>query len=250
MNDDQLLRYNRHIMLPQIDVVGQQKLLDAHIAIIGMGGLGSPAATYLCTAGIGRLTLVDHDAVEISNLQRQIVHRESQLGINKTHSAKHALLELNSEISIECIDHRLDEAALSQLASEADLVIDATDNFATRYLINKVCCDSGTPLVTGAAIRFEGQLTVFDFRDTDSACYACLYGSDTQEEEQNCSENGILAPVVGIIGCMLATEAIKLICGAGTPLINRLTMLDALEMQWREMRYQRDPNCKVCGNNK
>lgn len=247
MNDEQLLRYNRHIMLPQIDITGQQSLLDAHVAIIGMGGLGSPVATYLTSAGVGKLTLVDHDAVEISNLQRQIIHHEDQLGVNKTLSAKQSLQSLNSEISIQCIDHKLDEISLTRLAEEASLVIDATDNFETRYLINTICCNTKTPLISGAAIRFEGQLSVFDFRHEQSACYACLYGDDSTEDAQNCSDNGILAPVVGIIGCALATEAIKLICGIGRALTNRLLMLDALNMQWREMRYNRDPKCKVCG---
>jgi adenylyltransferase/sulfurtransferase len=246
MNDEQLLRYNRHIMLPQIDIDGQQRLLDAHVAIIGLGGLGSPAALYLAAAGVGALTLVDFDAVELSNLQRQIAHRESQAGTNKTVSARHNMLELNPGISIHCIEHELDLAALETLAKEVTLMIDATDNFATRYLINRACFNTGTPLVSGAAIQFSGQLSVFDFRDAQSPCYACLYGEDATEAEQTCSENGILAPVVGIIGCMMATETIKLICDIGELLSHRLMILDALNMQWREMRYHKDPQCRVC----
>ncbi len=246
MNDQQLLRYNRHIMLPQIDVGGQQKLLDAHVAIIGLGGLGSPAAQYLAASGIGRLTLVDFDAVDISNLQRQIVHTEDQIGVNKARSARAQLQRLNTDIQIDCIEQALSPDALAALCAQCTLVLDATDNFASRYAINRACVQSATPLVSGAAIRFEGQITVFDFRDAQSPCYACLYGDNASEAEQRCSENGILAPVVGIIGCHMALEAIKLICRAGEVLTQRLLLLDALSMQWREMRYRRDDNCAVC----
>ncbi len=246
MNDQQLLRYNRHIMLPQIDVSGQQKLLDAHVAIIGLGGLGSPAAQYLAASGVGHLTLVDFDQVEISNLQRQIVHHEDQLGANKARSARAALQRLNADIQINCIEQALQHEALVDLCHQCTLVLDATDNFTSRYAINHACLHSRTPLVSGAAIRFEGQITLFDFRDTHSPCYACLYGNNPSEEEQRCSENGILAPVVGIIGCHMALEAIKLICDTGETLQQRLLMLDALNLQWREMRYRRDAQCPVC----
>lgn len=249
MNDQQLLRYSRHIMLPQIDVAGQQHLLDAHVAIIGLGGLGSPAAMYLAASGIGKLTLVDFDRVETGNLQRQIIHREQQVGINKAQSAADTLQQLNADTVIDCIESRLDETGLGTLACGVDVVLDATDNFDTRYRINRACLLANTPLVSGAAIRFEGQLTVFDFRQPTSACYACIYGDDAGEQEPTCSENGILAPVVGMIGCGMAIETIKLLCRLGKPASHRLLMLDALDMQWREMRYAKDPSCPVCSAN-
>ena len=246
MNDQQLLRYNRHIMLPQMDIAGQQKLLDAHVVIIGVGGLGSPAALYLAAAGIGKLTLVDFDTVELSNLQRQIVHTENRLGVNKAQSARQQLQHINSDIEIHCIEQQADDALLKQLAEQATLVLDCTDNFASRYAVNRACYQAGAPLVSGAAIRFDGQITVFDFRNRQNPCYACLYGDNASEEALTCSEAGILAPVVGMIGCAMATEAIKLICGMGDALVGRLLLLDALNMQWREMRYAKDPACKVC----
>ena len=246
MNDQQLLRYNRHIMLPQIDIAGQKRLLDAHVAIIGVGGLGSPAALYLAASGIGRLTLVDFDTVELSNLQRQIVHTENRLGANKAISARQHLQLINSDIEIHCIEQQPDEAMLRQIAEQCTLVLDCTDNFTSRYAINRACYQVGTPLVSGAAIRFDGQITVFDFRNDQNPCYACLYGDSVSGEEQTCSENGILAPVVGMVGCAMATEAIKLICNIGDSLVGRLLLLDALNMQWREMRYAKDPACKLC----
>ncbi len=247
MNDDQLLRYNRHIMLPQIDIAGQQKLHDSHIIIIGMGGLGSPAALYLAASGIGKLTLVDFDVVEISNLQRQIVHTEAQLSQLKTESAMHTLKQINSEIVIETISEKLQAVELTRLCQQATLVLDATDNFASRQLINRACVETGTPLVSGAAIRFEGQVSVYDRRDAENACYACLYGDSTEEDDQTCSNNGILSPVVGTVGCIMATEAIKLICSIGKSLTDRLLLFDALAMQWREIKLNRDPACPVCG---
>ena len=247
MNDQQLLRYNRHIMLPQIDVAGQHKLLAAKVAVIGLGGLGSAAAIYLATSGVGTLTLVDFDHVELSNLQRQIVHSEHRLGENKAHSAREQLRQLNAEIDIQCIEQQLDATALQQLAGQHTLVLDCTDNFASRYAINRACRQSGTPLVSGAAIRFDGQLAVFDFRDARAPCYACLYGDNASEEEQRCSENGVLAPLTGMIGSAMAVEAIKLLCAIGDSLQGRLLILDALHMQWREMRYRQDPACPVCG---
>ena len=246
MNDEQLLRYNRQIMLPQIDVEGQQKLLDAHVLIIGMGGLGSPAAIYLTAAGIGALTLVDFDRVELTNLQRQIVHHNDDIGIPKVDSAKRNLLSINPDVQITTIDARPDQQALEKLVQQADVVLDASDNYDTRFAINAACVAHRVPLVSGAAIRFEGQISVFDKRRHDSPCYNCLYPVSGDEEE-TCSENGILAPVVGIIGSMQALEAIKIICAIGETLVGRLLILDALSMSWRSMRLKLDPACPVCG---
>ncbi|MDH5611723.1 MAG: molybdopterin-synthase adenylyltransferase MoeB [Gammaproteobacteria bacterium] len=247
MNDEQLLRYNRHIMLPQIGIEGQQKLHDAHILIIGLGGLGSPAAMYLATAGVGQLTLVDDDAVELSNLQRQIIHRQQNIGEKKVDSAKNNLLAINQEIDIVTIDHRLDESALIQQIQLADVVLDASDNFDTRFAINRACVAQKKPLVSGAAIQFEGQISVFDSRNETCPCYSCLYPSKG-EEDLTCSGNGILAPVVGIIGSMQALETIKLICQIGQPLYGRLLLFDALSLQWRTMNLKKDPGCPVCGS--
>lgn len=245
MDDEQLLRYNRHIMLPQLGIEGQQKLRDAHVLIIGLGGLGSPASMYLASAGIGQLTLVDDDTVELTNLQRQIVHRSKNIGENKVDSARNNLLEINPDINITAIAERLDEKSLQQQVKLADVVLDASDNFETRFLINKVCVAQKKPLVSGAAIQFEGQVSVFDSRKNDSPCYSCLYPA-TGEDNATCSENGILAPVVGIIGSVQALEAIKIICEIGEPLIGKLLLLDALSLQWRSMNLKKDPNCPVC----
>jgi molybdopterin/thiamine biosynthesis adenylyltransferase len=246
MNDEQLLRYNRQIMLPQIDVEGQQKLLDAHVLIIGMGGLGSPAAIYLTAAGIGALTLVDFDRVELSNLQRQIIHHNDDIGMPKVDSAKRNLLRINPDVQINTIDIRPDQLALEKLVQQADVVLDASDNYDTRFMINAACVAHRVPLVSGAAIRFEGQISVFDKRRHDSPCYNCLYPVSGDEEE-TCSENGILAPVVGIIGSIQALEAIKIICAIGETLVGRLLILDALSMSWRSMQLKPDPACPVCG---
>ncbi len=247
MNDEQLLRYNRHIMLPQLGIEGQQKLHDAHVLIIGLGGLGSPASMYLASAGVGQLTLVDDDTVELTNLQRQIVHRSKNIGENKVDSAKNNLLEINPDINITALVERLDEKSLQQQVKLADVVLDACDNFDTRFLINKVCVAQKKPLVSGAAIQFEGQVCVFDSRQPDSPCYSCLYPAKG-EDNATCSENGILAPVVGIIGSVQALEAIKIICEIGEPLIGKLLLLDALSLQWRSMNLKKDPNCPVCSH--
>ena len=248
MNDEQLLRYNRQIMLPQIDVEGQQKLADAHVLIIGMGGLGSPAAIYLTAAGIGSLTLVDFDKVELTNLQRQIVHRNNDIDKLKVDSAKRNLMEINPAVQINTIGTRPDQQMLGKLVQQADVVIDASDNYETRFAVNGACVEHRIPLVSGAAIRFEGQISVFDKRRDDSPCYNCLYPK-AGDEEETCSENGILAPVVGIIGSTQALEAIKIICGIGETLVGRLLILDALSMSWRSMKLKRDPACPVCGTN-
>ncbi len=247
MNDEQLLRYNRHIMLPQLGIEGQQKLRDAHVLIIGLGGLGSPASMYLASAGVGQLTLVDDDTVELTNLQRQIVHRCKNIGENKVDSARTNLLEINPDVNITTLAKRLDEKSLQQQVKLADVVLDACDNFETRFLINKVCVAQKKPLVSGAAIQFEGQVSVFDSRQPDSPCYSCLYPA-TGEDNATCSENGILAPVVGIIGSTQALEAIKIICGIGKPVIGKLLLLDALSLQWRSMNLKKDPDCPVCSH--
>ena len=246
MNDEQLLRYSRQIMLPQIDVEGQQKLFDAHVLIIGIGGLGSPAAIYLTAAGIGTLTLVDFDRVELTNLQRQIVHHQADIEQYKVASAKRNLLRINPTIKIHTVDSRPDHDSLSELVKQADVVIDASDNYETRFAVNSTCVTHRIPLVSGAAIRFEGQISVFDKRSNSSPCYNCLYPASGDEEE-TCSENGILAPVVGIIGSMQALEAIKLICGIGEPLVGRVLIFDALTMNWRSMQLKQDPACPICG---
>ena len=244
-NDDQLIHYSRQIMLPQFGIEGQQRLHDAHVIIIGVGGLGSPVAMYLAASGVGKLTLVDFDTVDESNLQRQIVHNTNNIGESKVSSAKKNLLKLNPETSINCIDKKLSPDELALLIKDSNCVIDATDNFPTRFLINKACYTQRIALVSAAAIQFEGQISVFDFRQKDSACYACLYTEDG-EENTSCSENGILAPVVGIMGSMQALETIKIICGIGETLQNRLLIFDALALQWRTMNFKKDAHCPVC----
>ncbi len=245
MNDDQLLRYSRQIMLPQFDVAGQQRLLDSHALIIGMGGLGSPVAIYLAAAGVGRLTLVDFDKVDLSNLQRQILHTTADIGRLKVDSAKASLLALNPEITVETIDHKLEGGELLAAVTAADVVVDASDNFATRFLINDACVAARTPLVSGAAIRMEGQVGVFHNEQDDSPCYRCLY-RDEGELAQTCSENGVLAPVVGVIGSIQATETIKLLSGMGETLGGRLLVWDAMTMEWRTLKLKKDPACPVC----
>ncbi|OUR70797.1 molybdopterin-synthase adenylyltransferase MoeB [Methylophaga sp. 41_12_T18] len=245
MNDEQLLRYSRQILLPQIDIEGQQKLLDSHVLIIGLGGLGSPVAMYLVAAGVGRLTLVDDDLVELSNLQRQIIHGQQDIGRTKVESASDSLTAINSEVELELIAERLDEKHLEQAVIAADVVVDCSDNFATRFLLNKVTQRCQTPLVSGAAIRMEGQVTVYDSRQHDSACYRCLY-EDKGEMQESCSERGVLSPLLGIIGGVQAVETVKVITGVGDDLSGRLLILDAFSMTWREIKLRRDPNCPVC----
>ena len=244
MNDHQLLRYSRQIMLPSIGFEGQEKLLSSRVLIIGLGGLGSPVAMYLAAAGVGNLVLVDFDKVDPSNLQRQIAHTSARVGEAKVTSARQTLLALNPDCQVETIDHRLDPAGLRQQAERADLVVDASDNFSTRFAVNDACLASGTPLVSGAAIRMEGQVSVFSGQPGDP-CYRCLYG-DGAELDETCSANGVLAPLVGIIGSVQATEAIKILCGAGTPLIGRLLLLDAAQMEWRTVKLKADPDCPLC----
>lgn len=244
MNDDQLLRYSRQIMLPQIDVVGQEKLLASRALIIGMGGLGSPVAMYLAAAGVGHLVLVDDDVVELSNLQRQIMHGTKDIGLSKVSSAKQTLQELNPEISITCFEKRLDESELEREVAAANVVIDGTDNFTTRFDLNKHCVNNNTPLVSGAAIRMEGQVSVFN-KSPNSPCYRCLY-KDEGELDASCSSNGVLSPVVGIIGSIQANETIKVLLDMGECLDGKLLMLDALVMEWRTLKLKKDPACPVC----
>lgn len=244
-NDEQLLHYSRQIMLPHFGIEGQQQLQDAHVVIMGIGGLGSPAALYLAAAGVGTLTLVDFDTVDNSNLQRQVIHNTSSIGESKVSSAKNTLHALNPETNIHCIDKQLNLDQLKSLIADVSCVIDATDNFSTRFLINHACVSQHVALVSAAAIQFEGQISVFDLRRKDSPCYACLY-TEGGEENTNCSDNGILAPVVGILGSMQALEAIKLICDIGETLQNRLLIFDALALQWRTMKLNKDPGCPVC----
>jgi len=245
MDDQQLLRYSRQIMLPQIGIEGQQALANAKILIIGMGGLGSPVAMYLASAGLGKLTLVDDDEVDLSNLQRQIIHSNDDIGRAKVDSARQSLESINPECEITTINQRLDIDSLIKETQYADVVIDASDNFKTRFLINKACVKTRTPLVSGAAIRLEGQVAVFRNDLNDSPCYHCLY-KDEGELDQSCSTNGVLAPVVGIIGSIQALEAIKIITGFGEDLNGRLLLLDAYTMEWRNIKLKKDPACPVC----
>ena len=244
-DDEQLLHYSRQIMLPHFGVEGQQRLQDAHVVIMGVGGLGSPAAMYLAAAGVGTLTLVDFDTVDNSNLQRQIIHNIVSIGESKVSSAKDTLLRINPEVTIQNINKQLTLDELTVEITDVDCVIDATDNFETRFIINRACVAQRVALVSAAAIQYEGQISVFDLSQENSACYACLY-SEGGEENTNCSDNGILAPVVGILGSMQALEAIKVICKLGDTLQNRLLIFDALALQWRMMKLKKDPDCTVC----
>jgi molybdopterin/thiamine biosynthesis adenylyltransferase len=245
MNDQQLLRYSRHILLPEIDISGQQSLLNSHVLIVGLGGLGSPVALYLAAAGIGTLTLVDDDHVELSNLQRQVIHKESTITHEKVTSAKQAIDDINSEIQVHTVNYRLEREQLVELISTVDVVVDCTDNFAARFLLNDVTQYLKVPLVSGAAIRLEGQVTVYDARIESSACYRCVY-EDTGEPLQTCSESGVLSPILGVIGSMQALETIKLITHMGESLAGRLMIFDGLSMSWREIRIKQDSNCPVC----
>lgn len=245
MNDDQLLRYSRQIMLPYVGFEGQEKLLNARVLIIGMGGLGSPVAMYLTAAGVGHLVICDFDNVDLSNLQRQIIHlSKERIGINKAESAKQTLEQLNPEIKITAIAHKLEKNDLIKQVQSADVVIDGTDNFDSRFALNAICFAQQTPLVSGAAIRMEGQVIVFA-NQGKGPCYHCLYKDDS-EMTTTCSENGVLSPVVGIIGSIQAVETMKLIMSIGKPLVSRLLLLDAYTMDWRSLKLPVDPACPVC----
>ena len=246
MNDDQLLRYSRHILLPEIDVEGQQALLDARALIIGAGGLGSPAAMYLAAAGVGTIAIADDDTVDLTNLQRQIMHSADMVGLPKVASARATLHRLNPQARIEPIQRRLGGQELDAEVARADVVLDCSDNFATRHAINRACVRHRKPLVSGAAIRFDGQAAVFDLRRPDSACYHCLFPEGEDIEEVRCAVMGVFAPLTGVIGSLQAAEAIKLISGTGRPSTGRLQLYDALRMEWRQVNFGRDPLCPVC----
>lgn len=245
MNDEQLLRYSRHILLPEIDVAGQEALLASKVLIVGLGGLGSPVALYLAAAGVGELHLADDDVVDLSNLQRQIIHDSAAIDRSKVASAAQRLAGLNPELQLRRLPRRLEDEALVAAVAGVDVVVDASDNPATRFALNRACFDAGKPLVSGAAIRGEGQVTVFDFRRPDSPCYRCLY-QDGDDTALNCSESGVLSPIVGIIGSIEALEAIKCVTGAGETLCGRLLLVDGFTMLTRQLSLSPDPACPVC----
>lgn len=245
MTDDELLRYSRHILLPEIGIEGQARIRAASVLVVGAGGLGSPAAFYLASAGVGRLTLADGDAVDLTNLQRQILHTSERIGQGKAASGRSTLLALNPQVAVVALGERLDAGGLAAQVGQADVVLDCTDNFATRHAINRACVAAGKPLVSGAAIRFDGQLSVFDPRSARSPCYACLF-PEGEGEDELCAVMGVFAPVAGIVGTLQAAEALKLIAQVGTPLVGRLMLLDALTMDLRTVRFARDPGCAVC----
>ena len=247
MNDEQLLRYSRHILLDEIGIEGQTQLIAARALIVGAGGLGSQAALYLASAGIGEIILADGDTVDLTNLQRQIMHREARIGANKAVSGQQAIHELNRETRVTALSERLTSAQLAELVGRVDVVLDCCDNFATRYAINRACVAHRTPLVSGAAIRFSGQLAVFDYRQDDAPCYHCLFPEGDDVEETRCAVMGVFAPLTGIVGSLQAAEAIKLLCGTGTPSTGRLQLYDALRLEWRQVNFGRDPHCLVCG---
>lgn len=247
MNDDQLLRYSRHILLDEIGIEGQQRLLDAHALVIGAGGLGSPALLYLGSAGLGTLTVVDHDRVDVTNLQRQIAHDLARVGRPKAESAAQSIGAINPEVQVRALVERADAQRLDALVREADVVLDCSDNFATRHAVNRACVTHRRPLVAGAAIRFDAQISVYDSRDPASPCYACLFPEEAEYEEVACSTMGVFAPLVGIVGSMQAAEALKLLVGVKPSLAGRLQMLDGRTMEWTEIRLARREGCPVCG---
>ncbi|MBR9829406.1 MAG: molybdopterin-synthase adenylyltransferase MoeB [Oceanospirillales bacterium] len=248
LDDQQLLRYSRSIMLPEVDIAGQAAWCNARVLILGLGGLGGPAAAYLAAAGVGELILVDDDRVELSNLQRQVIHRQDACDETKVTSAAATLAAINSDIRITPVAERLHGERLRHWVDQADLVLDCCDNFATRFALNQACVETGTPLVSGAAIRFDGQISVYDPRQPDSPCYQCLYRSG-DDEAMTCSESGVFPPLVGIIGSMQAMEALKLLAGVGEPLTGRLLLLDGKRMQWRSLKLRPDPECPICKGN-
>ncbi len=246
MNDAQLLRYSRHILLDEIGIEGQERLLAAHVLIVGAGGLGSPAALYLAAAGIGELSLADGDKVDLTNLQRQILHRDCDVGIAKAASGARAMAALNPEIRVNALNQRLTGESLENAIARATVVLDCCDNFSTRHAVNRYCVKHKVPLVSGAAIRCDGQLSVFDARSPRSPCYQCLFPASDGFEETQCATLGVLSPLTGMVGSLQAAEAIKLICGFGEPMIGRLLMIDAREMSFQTVRFARDPKCTVC----
>ena len=246
MDDTQLLRYSRHILLDEIGIEGQRRLLASHALVIGAGGLGSPVALYLGTAGVGRITIVDHDSVDLTNLQRQIAHSVARIGTPKATSAQASIAAINPDVRVMPLVERADTARLDLLVQDADVVLDCSDNFKTRHAVNAACVKHRKPLVSGAAIGFDGQISVYDTRQTDAPCYACLFPAEATFEEVQCATMGVFAPLVGIIGTMQAAEALKLLMGIGSSLAGRLQMLDARSMEWNEVRLKRQPHCAVC----
>ena len=247
MRDEQLLRYSRHILLEEIGIEGQQRILASRALIIGAGGLGSPVALYLASAGVGHITVVDHDVVDLTNLQRQIAHQMASMGQPKVASIQSAIAAINPEVQVAAVQARADAALLDTLVAQADVVIDCCDNFATRQAINAACFKHRKPLVSGAAIRFDGQISVYDPRDGNSPCYACIFSPSTTFEETRCATMGVFAPLVGIIGSMQAAEALKLLSPTGRSLAGRLLMLDGRSMEFSEVRIARQSDCPVCG---
>jgi molybdopterin/thiamine biosynthesis adenylyltransferase len=247
MQDEELLRYSRHILLDDIGIEGQECILATHALVIGAGGLGSPVAMYLACAGVGTITVTDHDTVDLTNLQRQIAHRTASVGSPKVESLKATLLAMNPLVQVNALPIRADAATLDALVQAADLVLDCCDNFKTRHAVNAACVKHGKPLVSGAAIQFDGQISVYDTRDAEAPCYACTFPPDVTFEEVRCSTMGVFAPLVGIIGSMQAAEALKLVTGIGRTLNGRLLMLDGRAMEWNEIRLPRNPSCPVCG---
>jgi molybdopterin/thiamine biosynthesis adenylyltransferase len=246
MKDNQLLRYSRHILLPEIEYSGQEKLLNSHCLIIGAGGLGSPASIYLASSGIGKITICDFDDVDISNLQRQILHSDQSIGINKALSASRFLNKVNPEIIITPIEKKLNTDEMTKIAKEVDVIIDCSDNFETRYALNKIAFNLKKPLVSGAAIKFDGQISVFDFRNTSSPCYECLFPDSKTDEELRCADHGVFSPLVGMIGSTQAAEAIKIILDVGNSLMGRLLLLNSKEMTWKNIKIVKDKSCKIC----
>lgn len=246
MNDDQLLRYSRHILLDEIGIEGQARIVEARVLIVGAGGLGSPAALFLASAGVGTLVLADDDTVDLTNLQRQILHTTERVGQAKADSGRTALNAINPEVNVLALVARLQDESLSDQVALADLVLDCSDNFATRHAINRACVQHHKPLVSGAAIRFDGQVSTFDLRQPESPCYHCLFPDGDDVVQENCATMGVLAPLVGIVGAMQAAEALKLLAGIGTSLSGRLLMLEALSMRWHSVKVARDPGCAVC----
>ena len=247
MNDDQLLRYSRHILLPQIGIEGQQRIVAGHALVIGAGGLGSPAALYLATAGVGTITIADGDVVDLTNLQRQLLHTHESVGRPKAASARDTIARYNPEVKVVAIEERAEGAMLDELILNADVVLDCCDNFVTRHAVNRACVRHQKPLVSGAAIRFDGQLSVFDLRDATAPCYHCLFPEGQEVEELRCAVTGVFAPVTGIIGAVQAAEALKVLAGIGETLNRRLLLLDGLSMEWRSINIKKDPACAVCG---
>ncbi|WP_353140658.1 molybdopterin-synthase adenylyltransferase MoeB [Limnohabitans sp.] len=247
MNDDQLLRYSRHILLDEVGIEGQQRLIDSHVLIVGAGGLGSPVAMYLAASGVGHISIADHDVVDLTNLQRQIAHTTSRVGQPKVASAAQTMLALNPEVRVTPLAYKLDAAQLDSLVPTVTVVVDCCDNFETRQAVNAACVKHKVPLVSGAAIRMDGQLAVYDARDDKSPCYACIFPPSEAPEEVTCATMGVLAPLVGVVGTMQAMEAVKLIAGIGSRLTGRLQMLDGRDMAWNEVRLQRNLSCPVCG---